>query len=224
MLRAMTSRSGAFILHYDELIATGVTVLAALAQRTVTLSIWGVAPGRFPRRCSTGCRARASPCSTSIRNACRGLPAALALRGSSGFSEASFLHPLPAAHAVVASLALHHLHDMETKTAPHRSTHEALSPGGVLLNLDAAVNKDARLNALVFDQMAHRMGDHGISDAEARGHFASWAEEDQYFPLGLRPWCAPQCRVRRGRMLLAARAIRRYLRIVVRSEVGLPSP
>jgi hypothetical protein len=27
------------------------------------------------------------------------------------------------------------------------------------------------------------MGDHGISDAEARGHFASWAEEDRYFPL-----------------------------------------
>jgi hypothetical protein len=23
----------------------------------------------------------------------------------------------------------------------------------------------------------------GIGDAEARGHFASWAEEDRYFPL-----------------------------------------
>jgi tRNA (cmo5U34)-methyltransferase len=100
-----------------------------------------------------------------------------------GFREASFLDPLLAADAVVASLALHHVHDMETKTALYRSIHEALSPGGVLLNLDAAVTNGARLNALVFDQMAHRMGDHGISDAEARRRFASWAEEDQYFPL-----------------------------------------
>ncbi|MGO9900136.1 MAG: hypothetical protein ACLP0J_10690 [Solirubrobacteraceae bacterium] len=45
----------------------------------------------------------------------------------------------------------------------YRSIHEALSPGGVLLNIDAAVTKGARLNVLVFDQMAQRMGDHGIS-------------------------------------------------------------
>jgi tRNA (cmo5U34)-methyltransferase len=99
------------------------------------------------------------------------------------FQQASFLDPLPAADAVVASLALHHVHDLETKTALYRAIHDALSPRGVLLNLDAAVTEGARLNGLVFDRMARRMGDHGISDAEARGHFASWAEEDRYFPL-----------------------------------------
>ena len=52
-----------------------------------------------------------------------------------------------------------------------------------MLNLDAAVTEGARLNELVFDRMAERMGDHGIGDAEARAHFASWAEEDRYFPL-----------------------------------------
>ena len=51
----------------------------------------------------------------------------------------------------------------------------------MLLNLDAA--EDARLNRLVFDRMAARMGDHGITDAEARHHFAAWAEEDRNFPL-----------------------------------------
>jgi tRNA (cmo5U34)-methyltransferase len=80
-------------------------------------------------------------------------------------------------------LALHHVHDLETKTALYRAIRDTLSPGGVLLNLDAAVTEDARLNALVFDRMATRMGDHGISDGEARGHFAAWAEEDRYFPL-----------------------------------------
>jgi tRNA (cmo5U34)-methyltransferase len=99
------------------------------------------------------------------------------------FQQASFLDPLPVADAVVASLALHHVHDLETKTALYRAIYDALSPRGVLLNLDAAVTEGARLNGLVFDRMAERMGDHGISDAEARGHFASWAEEDRYFPL-----------------------------------------
>ena len=27
------------------------------------------------------------------------------------------------------------------------------------------------------------MVDHGITDAEARRHFAAWAQEDRYFPL-----------------------------------------
>ena len=51
------------------------------------------------------------------------------------------------------------------------------------LNLDAAVSEDTRLSALVFDRWAVRMGEHGIPDAQARAHFAAWADEDRYFPL-----------------------------------------
>ena len=84
---------------------------------------------------------------------------------------------------MVASLALHHVHDLDTKTALYRAIRDTLPPGGVLLNLDAAVTEGARLNGLVFDRMAARMADHGIGDDEARGHFAAWADEDRYFPL-----------------------------------------
>jgi tRNA (cmo5U34)-methyltransferase len=84
---------------------------------------------------------------------------------------------------VVASLALHHVHELRAKTALYRMIYDALTPGGVLLNLDAAVTEDDRLNTLVFDRMADRMADHGITDAEARRHFAAWADEDRYFPL-----------------------------------------
>jgi tRNA (cmo5U34)-methyltransferase len=80
-------------------------------------------------------------------------------------------------------LALHHVHDLETKTELYRAIHAALPAGGVMVNLDAAVTEGRRLNGLVFDRMAERMRDHGISDTEARGHFASWAAEDRYFPL-----------------------------------------
>jgi tRNA (cmo5U34)-methyltransferase len=99
------------------------------------------------------------------------------------FREASFLDPLPAADAVVASLALHHVHDLGAKTDLYRSIHDALAPGGVFLNLDAAVTEGERLNALTFDRWAARMAEHGMTDAEARGHFAAWAGEDRYFPL-----------------------------------------
>jgi tRNA (cmo5U34)-methyltransferase len=99
------------------------------------------------------------------------------------FQQGSFLEALPRADAVVASLALHHVHDLQTKTALYRSIRDMLPSGGVLLNLDAAVTEGARLNRLVFDRMAARMGDHGITDAQARGHFAAWAQEDRYFPL-----------------------------------------
>ena len=59
-----------------------------------------------------------------------------------------------------------------------------LAPGGVFLNLDAAITAGARLNALTFDRWAARMAEHGMTGAEARGHFAAWATEDRYFPLG----------------------------------------
>ena len=45
------------------------------------------------------------------------------------FREASFLDPLPAADAMVASLALHHVHDLDAKTDLYRSIHGALVRG-----------------------------------------------------------------------------------------------
>jgi tRNA (cmo5U34)-methyltransferase len=99
------------------------------------------------------------------------------------FREASFLDPLPAADAVVASLALHHVHDLRAKTDLYRAIHAALARGGVFLNLDAAITEDSRLNALTFDRWAADMAEHGIMDAEARRHFAAWAGEDRYFTL-----------------------------------------
>jgi tRNA (cmo5U34)-methyltransferase len=97
--------------------------------------------------------------------------------------EGSFFDPLPAADAVVASLALHHVRDLAAKTERYRAIHAALAPGGVFLNLDAAITDAPRLNALMFDRWAARMAEHGITGNEARDHFAAWAGEDRYFAL-----------------------------------------
>ena len=173
-----------FIPHYDEMIATGVELLAALAPADGHVLDLGGGTGALscavldglPRAHVTVLDVDADMLAEARRRLAR-----FADRVS--FHEGSFHDRLPAADAVVASLALHHVHDLLTKTEIYRSIYGTLSPGGVVLNLDAAVTEDARLNSLVFDRMAARMGDHGITDEEAHGHFAAWAEEDRYFPL-----------------------------------------
>jgi tRNA (cmo5U34)-methyltransferase len=170
--------------YYDEMIATGVEVLAALAATDAHVLDLGGGTGALSCAVLDGLRgARVTVLDVDPGMLAEARRRLADFEDRASFRQASFFDPLPPTDAVVASLALHHVHDLETKTALYRAIHDALSPGGVLLNLDAAVTEGRRLNGLVFDRMAARMGDHGISDAEARGHFASWAEEDRYFPL-----------------------------------------
>jgi tRNA (cmo5U34)-methyltransferase len=173
-----------FIPHYEEMIATGVEVLSALAPPDSRILDLGGGTGALSSAVLAGLpssRVTMVDVDADMIAEARRRLARFGDRVS--FEQASFLDPLPAADAVVASLALHHVHDLDIKTALYRAIHDTLSPGGVLLNLDAAVTEGIRLNRLVFDRMAARMADHGISHAEARGHFASWADEDRYFPL-----------------------------------------
>lgn len=173
-----------FIPHYEEMIATGVEVLSALAPAEAHILDLGGGTGALSSAVLAGLpRSRVTVLDVDAEMLAEARRRLAGFGDRVSFEQASFLDPPPAADAVVASLALHHVHDLDTKTALYRAIHDALSPGGVLLNLDAAVSEGERLNRLVFDRMAARMGDHGIGDAEARGHFAAWADEDRYFPL-----------------------------------------
>lgn len=173
-----------FIPHYEEMIATGVEVLSALAPAEAHILDLGGGTGALSSAVLAGLpRSRVTVLDVDAEMLAEARRRLAGFGDRVSFEQASFLDPLPAADAVVASLALHHVHDLDTKTALYRAIHDALSPGGVLLNLDAAVSEGERLNRLVFDRMAARMADHGIGDAEARGHFAACADEDRYFPL-----------------------------------------
>jgi tRNA (cmo5U34)-methyltransferase len=164
-----------FIPHYDEMIATGVEVLAALIPSDAHVLDLGGGTGALSSAVLSGLpgvSVTVLDVDPEMLVEARRRLAAFGDRVS--FHEGSYLDPL---------LALHHVHDLHAKTQLYRSIHDALSPGGVLLNLDAAVTEGPRLNGLVFDRMAERMGDHGISESEAHDHFAAWAKEDRYFPL-----------------------------------------
>jgi tRNA (cmo5U34)-methyltransferase len=173
-----------FIPYYDEMLATGVELLAALARPAAHVLDLGGGTGALSEAVLGGLpEAR-----ITILDVDRAMLGE-ARRRLSPFGdrvelrEGSFLDPLPAADAVMASLALHHVHDLDAKTDVYRAIHDALAPGGVFVNLDAAITEGPRLHALVFERWAAGMAEHGISAAEARDHFAAWADEDRYFPL-----------------------------------------
>lgn len=173
-----------FIPHYDDMLATGVDLLAALAPPAAHVLDIGGGTGALTAAVLAGLPGTR----VTVLDVDRAMLAEARRRLSPfghrvEFREGSFFDPLPAADAVVASLALHHVHDLDAKTNLYRAIHSALAPGGVFLNLDAAITEGPRLNALTFDRWAARMAEHGITGAEARGRFAAWAGEDRYFPL-----------------------------------------
>ena len=173
-----------FIPHYEDMLATGVELLAALALASGHVLDLGGGTGALSAAVLEGLpevRVTVLDVDREMLGEARRRLASYGDRVA--FQEGSFLGPLPTADAVVASLALHHVHDLQTKTELYRAIHNALSDGGVLLNLDAAVSEDTRLNALLFDRWAVRMSEHRITEAQARAHFAAWADEDRYFPL-----------------------------------------
>jgi tRNA (cmo5U34)-methyltransferase len=173
-----------FIPDYDDMLATGVELLAALAAPAAHVLDLGGGTGALSAAVLAGlpeARVTVLDVDRAMLDEARRRLAGFGDRVE--FREASFLDPLPGADAVMASLALHHVHDLDAKTDLYRAIHAALAPGGVFVNLDATVTEGPRLNALVFKRWAARMAEHGITAAEARGHFTAWADEDRYFPL-----------------------------------------
>jgi tRNA (cmo5U34)-methyltransferase len=173
-----------FIPYYDEMLATGVGMLASLVAADAHVVDLGGGTGGLSAVVLRGlpqARLTVLDVDPDMLGEARGRLAGFGDRVS--FQEQSFLDPLPPADAFVSSIALHHIHDLEQKTDLYRAIRAALAPGGVFLNLDAAVSEGPRLSGPMFDSWVAHMGEQGIREDEARGHIAAWADEDRYFPL-----------------------------------------
>ena len=100
------------------------------------------------------------------------------------FREQSFDGALPRCDAVAASLALHHVPTMVGKRGLYARIHSALRPGGVFVNADVTMPAEAELREATYKRWAGHLVASGIAERRAREHFAEWADEDTYFPLG----------------------------------------
>src|SRR5215510_7889859 len=94
--------------------------------------------------------------------------------------HARFEDELPRCHAVVASLALHHVATDADKRDLYRAIHAALEPGGLVVVADALVYEDGPERARMLEGLFAHMALSGISVSEGQAHFAQWAEEYTY--------------------------------------------
>jgi len=105
--------------------------------------------------------------------------------GRAELRRGSFDDALPACDAVVASLALHHVPELDRKRALYARVHAALRPGGVLLIADITVHKTGAAHDHVYAEWTAAMARHGIARPQAEALFAQWAGEDRYYPLAV---------------------------------------
>jgi tRNA (cmo5U34)-methyltransferase len=99
--------------------------------------------------------------------------------------HASFDAALPPCDAVIASLALHHLPELERKRALYERIHAALRPGGRFVIADATVHEHGTERDVIYAMWSAWMAIHGIPQSDAEILFAKWAGEDRYYPLAI---------------------------------------
>ncbi len=99
------------------------------------------------------------------------------------FKEGSFLEPLPRCSGAVASLSLHHIPTMNAKRELYRRVFEALESGGIFVNADATLPREAAAQEATWRSWADHLISHGIPEVRAFEHFEEWSAEDTYFPL-----------------------------------------
>ncbi|MDE0897663.1 MAG: class I SAM-dependent methyltransferase [Longimicrobiales bacterium] len=99
------------------------------------------------------------------------------------FTLRSFDDPFSPCDAFAASLSLHHIPTLAAKTLLFQRAFAALRPGGVLVNADATMPRDAAEQELLYRGWADHMVSEGILEERAWEHFSEWAGEDTYLPL-----------------------------------------
>lgn len=170
---------------YDELIPEVARALAHAARPVRRIVDLGVGTGALAQACLRevpGARVWGIDADASMMQVARKRLGRRSARVT--LVEGSFLDvPVPACDAIVASYALHHIKRLRQKQAFYRRCHEALRPGGVLVNGDCAPASTpqgfARDLDVWFTHLARTFG----SRARARRVYESWADEDVYVPL-----------------------------------------
>jgi spermidine synthase len=94
--------------------------------------------------------------------------------------ERSFTDSLDRCNAVIATLSLHHIPTLDAKRDVYANVFRALSPNGIFLIGDCTMDSAEPARAVLHRYWVRFMGDHGITETEARRHLSDWAKEDTY--------------------------------------------
>ncbi|MFN2444997.1 MAG: trans-aconitate 2-methyltransferase [Vicinamibacterales bacterium] len=173
-----------FVPGYERLLEVTAATLAGLRTRRPHLLELGIGTGALAARClATSPRARLTGIDADraiLEQAGRRLAphAARVTLVSGDFSR----YELPRCHAVVASLALHHVRTIPSKTRLYRRVAHALEAGGLLINADAAIPDDPSLATLAMDAWRDHLR-RTYTASQTRAYFHAWAGEDRYFTL-----------------------------------------
>ena len=104
-------------------------------------------------------------------------------RDRATFVRASFFDPLPPCDVAVASLSLHHVHDLDRKRALYANVRSCIAPGGFLVSADAMVSNVAALAKATYARWAAHLVASGDTEAQAYARFDDWSKEDRYFSV-----------------------------------------
>ena len=167
-----------FIPDYEEMLDAAADVVDPKARTIVEL---GIGTGALAARCL-----KRAPSATVVGfDADPGILALAArrLRDAGTLHTANFVRAaLPAADAVVASFALHHVRTRQAKMQLYRRIRAALRPGGLLISADCHPAADrARWMAQRYAWKSHLRDSYGAAKAEA--FLQAWSHEDTYVPL-----------------------------------------
>jgi len=175
-----------FIPYYEELLSAVAGVVALARVRRPLIVDLGIGTGALAARC-LDVTPRASVYGVErdpemLAVAARRLGRK---RGAHRFVAGDFARvSFPKCDAMVATLALHHVHSVPAKGRLYRRCFQALRRGGVLASGDAFVSQ---ASALRRAEMALWRGHlrRWYSARETRAYFAAWAREDRYLPLAV---------------------------------------
>jgi tRNA (cmo5U34)-methyltransferase len=174
-----------FIPDYDEMLDEVAALMALVEKPQPAIIDFGIGTGALAARCRRfaprarliGIDADAEILSLARRRLAKKRAAPLELIHGDFLTAA-----LPRCDAMVASLALHHIHEAEAKQRFYAKCYAALRRGGIFANGDCFIADNPKLS-----QRYMKMWDKHMSQfytlRQVKAFTAAWAGEDKYFPL-----------------------------------------
>ncbi|MDZ7362474.1 MAG: class I SAM-dependent methyltransferase [candidate division KSB1 bacterium] len=174
-----------FIPHYEEMLDEVAAAVALVEKPQPAIIDLGIGTGALAARCLRlkpqarllGIDADADILALARRRLAKKRPT------KPDFILANFLHAsLPRCDAIVATLALHHIHQIKTKQHFYAKCFAALRRSGIFANGDCFMAENPKLSQN-YMKIWERHLCQFYNLRETRNFFAAWADEDTYFPL-----------------------------------------